>query len=140
MSLLQNIFEGMSVPTAVATKVQQELPCLAFEKALMLLAKHGASRQEGHAKVRQVTLSFKDRIGDIDLAEAMKDPYFNKVFCQYCILLYILYLSGARRCARSRQAAAQLHGIVRSTSSRLPQTRIRAGCWTLREECKQREV
>ncbi|KAI6241320.1 Adenylosuccinate lyase [Aphelenchoides fujianensis] len=85
LSILQNVFEGLSVPVAkVHWKVTRELPFLAFEKAMMLLTKHGANRQEAHAKIQQVTNRFrelqdKDEKVVIDLSAALEDAYFDKV-------------------------------------------------------------
>lgn len=79
----------------VSEKVARELPFLAFEKAMMLLTKHGANRQEAHAKIQQVTHKFKelqdkDEKAVVELSAAMEDAYFDKVCFPLIVLLILL--------------------------------------------------
>jgi len=82
LTILQNIFEGLHVHGNVARKVEAELPFLALEKALMKLSKHDVSRQEAHAKIKEVALNAKSRQekGEkVKLEDILSDSYFDQV-------------------------------------------------------------
>jgi adenylosuccinate lyase len=72
----------MHVHGDVARKVESELPFLALEKAMMGLSSHGVSRQEAHAKIKEVSLNAKaiqERGEKVKLENILTDPYFEPV-------------------------------------------------------------
>jgi adenylosuccinate lyase len=72
----------LHVPAGVARKVEEELPFLALEKALMKLSKHDVSRQEAHAKIKEVALNAKasqEKGEKVNLQNILSDPYFDQV-------------------------------------------------------------
>uniref|UniRef100_A0A914V6J1 Adenylosuccinate lyase n=1 Tax=Plectus sambesii TaxID=2011161 RepID=A0A914V6J1_9BILA len=82
LTTLQNIFEGLTVQTErVKQIVDEELPFLAMEKALMFLSEEGVHRQEAHAKIRETALAAKEmqRTKVISIIDILSDPYFEKV-------------------------------------------------------------
>ncbi|CAD5209800.1 unnamed protein product [Bursaphelenchus xylophilus] len=82
LSILQNVFEGLHVPVeSVKRNVEQELPFLALEKALMLLTEHGVSRQEAHEHIRSTALECKQRQahGPVTLNDTLASDFFSPV-------------------------------------------------------------
>ncbi|CAD5206721.1 unnamed protein product [Bursaphelenchus okinawaensis] len=82
LNIIQNVFEGLRVPVeSVKRKVDEELPFLALEKALMLLTEHGVSRQEAHDHIRSAALSCKERqaYGKVSLQDTLAGDFFAAV-------------------------------------------------------------
>lgn len=72
----------MHVHGDAARKVENELPFLALEKAMMGLSHHGVSRQEAHAKIKEVSLNAKaiqEKGEKVNLENILSDPYFDQV-------------------------------------------------------------
>ena len=64
LSILQNIFEGMIVyPKVIESRINQELPFMCTENILMeMVEKHGANRQEGHKRIRDLSQIASDNV------------------------------------------------------------------------------
>jgi adenylosuccinate lyase len=72
----------LHVPADVSRKVSNELPFLALEKAMMGLSQYGVSRQEAHAKIKEVSLnakSIQEKGEKVNLENILADSYFDKV-------------------------------------------------------------
>uniref|UniRef100_A0A915CE85 Adenylosuccinate lyase n=1 Tax=Parascaris univalens TaxID=6257 RepID=A0A915CE85_PARUN len=82
LATFQNIAEGLNVQHEhVARVVNEELPFLALEKALMWLTEEGADRQVAHERIREVALAAKEaqKIAPVSFESILADSFFDKV-------------------------------------------------------------
>jgi adenylosuccinate lyase len=87
IEVMTDVLGGLVVhPTAVAARLQQELPFVATEDLLMAAARAGADRQKAHEAIRVHALAAADRLKQgqsNDLAQRLaEDPLFRGVDLQ----------------------------------------------------------
>ena len=76
------MFEGLSVQVEDVKKiVNNELPFLALEKAMMWLTEEGVDRQKAHAVIRTTALDCKElqKTQSITMEHMLKDSFFDPV-------------------------------------------------------------
>jgi adenylosuccinate lyase len=76
---LQNVIEGFRLDEeAIAVNVRHSMPSAVLERALMLLTEKGESRQQAHARIRQITLARPN--GDLNgLGEALPEVVARRI-------------------------------------------------------------
>lgn len=91
----------------VARVVNEELPFLALEKAMMWLTEEGADRQVAHERIREVALAAKEaqKIAPVSIESILADSFFDKVIvyvrwgCAWRLYSYwVLLLEPNLRC------------------------------------------
>ena len=87
ITLMCNVVDGIKVfPEVIKINLMKQLPFIVTETIMMKLCQHGKDRQEVHHKIREVTLSIRQKqlAGDpVDFVETIKgDEYFSLVHNQ----------------------------------------------------------
>jgi adenylosuccinate lyase len=75
------VLEGLRVnEEAIAANVRQSVPTIVLERALMLLTERGESRQQAHARIREIALKAGPNAEAAELANALPEvSYFTNV-------------------------------------------------------------